>query len=94
MTIRMKKATVDLMQLGRNKLCAPGLRDAAIAAKFRAALHRSGRNATTYPVDHIEEHGSAHYFVRGMLANFEPGVVCEVAVEGGVMAMAVLPGLG
>ncbi|OGC13825.1 hypothetical protein A3D23_02040 [candidate division WOR-1 bacterium RIFCSPHIGHO2_02_FULL_53_26] len=82
------------MRLGRNGLHAPGLRSAVIKNNFKAALDRSRGNATTYPIDHIEEHGPAHYFVRGMLRSFDPGAVVEVAREGGVMAMAVLPGLG
>lgn len=92
--MKIGKPIVNLMELGRNKLCAPGLENKEIRERFEEALGKSDGNATTYPIDHVREHGSQHYFIRGMLSSFDPGAVLEVAREGGVMAMATLPALG
>jgi DhnA family fructose-bisphosphate aldolase class Ia len=90
----VEKARVNLMHLGRNDLCPPGLRNTVIRERMNAALVRSGGNATTLPIDHLTEHGHLYYGVRGWEKSFDPGALISVANEGRVMAMAVLPGLG
>ena len=90
----VERARVNLMHLGRNDLCAPGLRNMTIRGGMSAALVRSGGNATTLPIDHLTEHGRQYYGVRGWERSFDPGALIRVANEGRVMAMAVLPGLG
>lgn len=88
------RTKVNLMQLGCHKLSAPGLRNAVIRSRLAGALQRSGGNLTTYPIDHETEHGRLAYFLKGMLPGFDPGALVDVAKEGRVLAMAVLPSLG
>jgi len=83
------------MQLGRNKIGSPGLQISAIRNNFSRALQRSGGNALSYPIDHLEEHGHQYYEVRGWRSSFiNPQALIDVANEGKAMCMAVLPGLG
>ena len=85
---------VNLMHLGTHGLCAAGLRNTLIKENFRNALKRSGGKATTYPIDHPQEHGTQYYLVRGMRESFDPKALYDVAMQGKVMAAAVLPGMG
>jgi hypothetical protein len=58
---------MNLMELGPNRLCAPGLRNAAVRRHVARMLECSGGHLLSLPFDHREEHGADKYYADGPL---------------------------
>ena len=83
---------IRLMEVGPNKLCAPGLRNREVRNHVKRMLEVSEGHLLSLPFDHREEHGSDKYYADGRYDKADIVNVIECAVKGKFAAAAFLPG--
>jgi DhnA family fructose-bisphosphate aldolase class Ia len=83
---------INLMELGPNRLCAPGLRNPVVRGHVARMLERSDGHLLSLPFDHREEHGADKYYADGRYDKADVINVLECAVAGKFAAVALLPG--
>jgi len=84
--------SINLLELGPNKLCAPALMNPNVRKNVAAMLQRSDGHLLTLPFDHREEHGADKYYADGRYDKADVVNVIECAVKGKFAAAALLPG--